>query len=66
MEESRYRSRKFIIALLSQLTSIAALLTGIMPPEVWVDAQMAILGLYGLSNVAQTNVKIGVAKNEGQ
>ena len=50
--ESRYNSRKFILAGVSLLVSVGALFTGNISGEEFVDIIPMILAIYGASNVA--------------
>ena len=50
--ESRYRSRKFLITVGALLVSAAALFTGFLDGDQFVDIITMILGIYSVGNVA--------------
>jgi uncharacterized membrane protein YccF (DUF307 family) len=54
--EEKYRSRKFLLALIASIVSSIALFTIDFSGATWVSAQSIILGLYGAANV--TNKKV--------
>lgn len=54
--EAKYRSRKFLLALIASIVSSIALFTIDFSGATWVSAQSIILGLYGAANV--TNKKV--------
>jgi len=56
MIDEKYRSRKFLLALLASIVSSIALFTIDFSGATWVSAQSIILGLYGVANV--TNKKV--------
>lgn len=56
MIDEKYRSRKFLLALLASIVSSIALFTIDFSGATWVSAQSIILGLYGAANV--TNKKV--------
>ena len=50
---SRYGSRKFLIAIYCQTGALYALIMQLINGAQFVSITAAVLGLYGLSNVAQ-------------
>ena len=54
--DEKYKSRKFLLALLASIVSSIALFTIDFSGTTWVSAQSIILGLYGVANV--TNKKV--------
>ncbi len=54
--DEKYKSRKFLLALLASIVSSIALFTIDFSGATWVSAQSIILGLYGVANV--TNKKV--------
>ena len=53
MMDIKFRSRKFILAILSLLSGIVALFTGFMIDTVFVGLVGTVLALYGGANVMQ-------------
>ena len=54
--DEKYKSRKFLLALLASIVSSIALFTIDFSGATWVSARSIILGLYGAANV--TNKKV--------
>ena len=50
---SRYKSRKFLLAVSAQLCAHLALWFSQISPELWVQTQALILGMYGAADVAE-------------
>lgn len=51
--DSKYSSRKFILASVGLVSSVVLVSVGIMPPDTWVTATGMILGFYFAANVSQ-------------
>jgi len=49
--ESKYRSRKFLLAVVAMAVSAYALIVGIIDGNAWFMSVGAILGLYGGTSV---------------
>lgn len=52
-----FRQRKFTLALLFTLSTIAALFTGHLDGGQFIAVQSSIMGIYGVSNVADKQVQ---------
>lgn len=53
MEDSRYASRKFILASAAFLAGTSLLVAGLISSEQWMTLTPIVLGLYFTANVAQ-------------
>ena len=60
---TKYGSRKFIVALYAQSSTLYGLIYGLIDGAQFVSVTAAVLLLYGSANVAQ---KVVEAKNAGQ
>lgn len=56
-----WQSRKFVHALIVQLTAGVALFTGHMDGPTWVAASTLALGIYAAANIAHRKVEEGNA-----
>lgn len=57
MNDEKYRSRKFLLAVFFAVTGTLALFVGKIDGAVWVSMVGLVLGLYGAANVAYERVK---------
>lgn len=64
MKDTRYRSRKFILAAFASIISSIALFSIDFSGTTWVSAQSIILGLYGASNVGNKRMTKNDQDNE--
>lgn len=54
--DSKFRSRKFLLALSGQVVSHVGLFTGFIDAGIWLQTQIFIVGLYGVADIAEQKV----------
>lgn len=62
MEDSKFSSRKFILAVVASLSPIALLVTGHIHPAEYVEITKWVIGLYIAGNVAEKSTLVVPAK----